>query len=180
MVNEDEIIKKILKGNPAEFSRLYDAYIDKIYRFVFFKTRHKETAEDLTSDIFIKALSKIQTFNPDKASFSVWLYRIARNTVIDHYRTRKVTLNIEDAWDIVSPDNVADQAHANLSLRQVEQYIQKLKPEQRDLVVLRVWGDLSYKEISEIMNKGENSLKIAFSRIMRTMRKDIGPIAMVT
>ncbi len=179
-MEEKEIIQSILSGNTTEFSRLYDAYIEKIYRFVYFKTRHKETSEDLTSDVFVKALSKIRSFNPEKASFSVWLYRIARNTIIDHYRTKKETVGIEDAWDLASIDNVADQAHASLSLKEVETYMRKLKPEQRDLVVLRVWQDLSYKEISEIMNKSENSLKVSFSRIIRSMRKEIGPMAIVT
>jgi RNA polymerase sigma-70 factor (ECF subfamily) len=174
MDNESQIIESIKNGNLNDFSLLYDAYLDKIYRYIFFKTRQKETAEDITSDVFIKALSKIRTFDSSKASFSVWIYRIARNSVIDHYRSRKETVNIEDAWDLASDDNVEKDVQTNLSLKQVEEYIKKLKPEQRDLVVLRVWQDLSYKEISEIMGKDENNLRVSFGRIVSTMKKELG------
>lgn len=179
-MNSDlEIIESIKNGNLNEFSRLYDAYIDKIYRYIFFKTRHRETAEDLTGDVFIKALSKIQTFDPAKASFSVWIYRIARNTVIDYYRSKKESADIEDAWDLASDEDVARTVQANLSLKQIEEYIQKLKPEQRDLVILRVWQDLSYKEISEIMGKDEGSLRVSFGRIVGGMKKEFGMGALI-
>lgn len=174
MDNDLEIIKSIKNGNLNDFGLLYDAYLPKIYRYVFFKTRQKETAEDITSDVFMKALSKIETFDSNKASFSVWIYRIARNSVIDYYRAKKETTDIEDAWDLASDEDVQKSVQANLSLKQIEEYIQKLKPEQRDLVILRVWQDLSYKEISEIMGKDEGSLRVSFGRIVGTMKKEIG------
>lgn len=174
MDNDLEIIELIQNGNLNEFSRLYDTYIGKIYRYVFFKTRHKETAEDITADVFTKALSNIERFDSKKASFSVWIYRIARNAVIDYYRTKKDVVNIEDAWNLASDEDIAKITQTNLSLRQIEEYVQKLKPEHRDLIVLRVWQDLSYKEIAEIVGKDEGSLRVSFGRIVNAMKKELG------
>ena len=85
-----------------DFGKLYDQHVKKIYEFIYFKTHHKETAEDLTSVTFMKALSNIESFDEKKASFKTWLYRIARNTVIDHYRMKRETADLEDAWDLRS------------------------------------------------------------------------------
>ena len=83
---EGEILREYQAGNLEHFGEIYDVYIKKIYNFIYYKTHHKETAEDLTSETFRKALSNIKSFDTHRA-FSSWLYRIAQNTVIDHYRT---------------------------------------------------------------------------------------------
>jgi len=106
MDNEKDIIVSCQQGDLEKFSWLYDKYIKKIYDFIYFKTTHKETAEDLTSQTFFKALEKIKTFNSDKGTFSAWLYQIARNTVIDHYRTMKKTVDIDDVWDMAEDQDI--------------------------------------------------------------------------
>lgn len=93
-------LKKCQKGELEAFGFLYDNYIKKIYDFIYYKTHHQETAEDLTNATFMKALENIRKFNLQEAYFPAWLYKIARNTVIDHYRTQKNHNNIDDAWDI--------------------------------------------------------------------------------
>ncbi|PIR75566.1 MAG: hypothetical protein CO030_02135 [Candidatus Magasanikbacteria bacterium CG_4_9_14_0_2_um_filter_42_11] len=77
-------------GDREAFGQLYDLYIKEIYRFVYYKTHQKETAADITADIFVKALHKIDTFDAMKGSFRTWLYTIARSAVIDHYRTKNM------------------------------------------------------------------------------------------
>ena len=99
-IDEKKIIKDCKKGDLEKFSGLYDVYIGKIYRFIFYKTSHKETAEDLTSETFTKALKSIEGFSANKGTFQAWLFRIARNTVIDFYRTKKDLKNIDDVWEL--------------------------------------------------------------------------------
>ena len=103
---ELKLINKCQAGEPEEFTQLYELYLKKIYGFVYFRTHHKETAEDLVSLIFMKALENINSYNFNKGTFSSWLYRIARNTVIDHYRTMKSASNIDDIWDLAGNDDV--------------------------------------------------------------------------
>ena len=157
-------IELFRKGNQEAFGKVYDYMVGKIYKFIYFKTYHKETAEDLTSQTFMKALNKIHLFNNKKGKFSSWIYRIARNQVIDYYRTRRHTVDIQDIWDIAGSENVEIDIQNKHQMEEVRDYLQQLKPEQRDIVIMRVWQELSYKEISEILGKTESSCKMVFSR----------------
>ena len=171
--SESQVIARIKNGELNQFGTLYDFYIKKIYNFVYYKTMHKETAEDLTSQTFFKALDNIQKFDETKGSFSSWLYRIARNTVIDYYRTKKSNTNIEDVWDLSGDDDIEKDIDAWQKLKQVQEYLQNLKADQREIVVMRLWDQLSYKEIAEITGKTIASCKMTFSRVMTKLREDM-------
>ena len=177
-INDRKTVKRCQKGNLDEFAKLYNKYIKKIYSFIYYKSCHKETAEDLTSQTFIKALEGIKTFNPDKGSFSSWLYRIARNNVIDYYRKKEHgTVDVYDFWGLSSDTNILYDIDVKEKLSQVENYLKKLKREQREVVMMRIWDGLPYKEISEIIGKSEASCKMTFSRTMAELRKEI-PLAL--
>jgi RNA polymerase sigma-70 factor (ECF subfamily) len=168
-----EIVRVCQKGDMSQFGELYDFYIRRIYDFIFYKILHKETAEDLTSQTFLKVVQHIHSFNSSQGSFSGWIFRIAHNTVIDHYRTKKESVGIDPEWDFASKENIEREFAAKEHLQGVFQYLQKLEPEQRDLIVMRIWNELSYKEISEITGKTEDALKMSFSRLMSKMRTDL-------
>lgn len=171
--DDHEIIERIQAGETDSFTQLYERYARAIYAFIFYKTHHRETAEDLTSQTFMKALNKIQTFVAEKGTFQAWLYQIARNGVYDHYRSFKKTSDIEDAWDISTGEDVAHDAAVRDQLSEVREAIQKLKPAQRDIVILRVWQGLSYEEIAEIVGKSAGACKMDFCRATRTLKKEI-------
>lgn len=173
MVNQEQLIKQCQAGNLDEFSGLYDEFFDKIYRFIYHKTYHRETAEDLTSQTFIKALEKINTFDFEKGMFSSWIYRIARNKVIDYYRTRKSEFNIDDVWNLGKDENMAGDLDNQDKLKQVSEYLKELNPEQREIVVMRIWDGLSHQEISEIIGKSEANCKMIFSRVMKKLREEV-------
>ncbi|MFH1822108.1 MAG: RNA polymerase sigma factor [Patescibacteria group bacterium] len=171
--NEANIIKQCQRGNLEKFGELYDQYIKKIYNFIFYKTGQKETAEDLTSHTFIKALENIGKYNSTKGSFSSWLYRIARNTVIDYYRTRKENFDITDFTNLSSDENLEDQTDLKQQLEKVQKYLLNLKAEQREIIIMRVWDGLSYEEISQITGKSQASCKMLFLRTINKLRKDL-------
>ena len=165
------------KGDTEAFGVLYDRYIDKIYRFVFYKTFVKEVAEDITSDVFHKALQKIASYDAGKGEFSAWLYRIARNSVIDHYRTQKTDVPLEDVFDVGFDERTPESLDAIASLDKVHAYLETLTAKQREIITLRVWEELSYKQIAAIVGGTEDSVKMAFSRSIRELREKCGPIS---
>lgn len=170
------VLEQCRQGDLSGFGRLYDFYIKKIYSFIYFKTHHKETAEDLTSKTFLKALNGISSFSSMQGSFSSWLYAIARNTVIDHYRTKKIEADIDDIWDLAGDEDVMRDLDAAQKIRIVEQYLAKLPARQREIVVMRVWQEMSYQEIAEALGQSEASCKMMYSRTMKVLRAEM-PLA---
>ena len=175
---ELELIALWKTGDRAAFGKLYDGYVRKIYDFIYYKTHHRETAQDLTADTFTKALAAAERFDPVRGTFQSWLYRIARNTVIDYYRTKKEVQDVDDVWDLSDDTNIAQDTQTRLKVEEVKNYLEKLKPDQRDIVIMRVWQDLSFREIAEIVGKSEAASKMAYSRAIRQLRKDM-PLALL-
>lgn len=179
-MTDEQLISACQRGDADSFGRLYDAYVRRIYDFVYYRTHHRETAEDLTSDVFLRAFAKIGDFDAAKGTFSAWLYRIARNRVIDHYRTAKPVDDIEDVWDLLrSGADVARDAEARERLRAVEGHLAALPAAQRDVVIMRAWDGLSYAEIAETLGKSESACKMSFSRAVAALRKHMPLAALI-
>lgn len=170
MEDELKIIKNCQAGRLSDFGLLYESYIKKIYGFIFYKVYNREIAQDLTSEAFLAALDKIKSFDPKKGKFSSWLYQIARNKVIDYYRMKKPRFLIDDAWNLKDDTDIQAGAEAKEKLEKVKAYLQKLSAEQREIIILRVWQDLPYKEIAEITGKSEGNCKVIFSRVVFALR----------
>jgi RNA polymerase sigma-70 factor (ECF subfamily) len=161
------------------FNELYDLYFTKIYNFIYFRTHHRETAEDLTSKTFIKAWENIHQFNEEKGAFSSWIYSIARNNVIDHYRKEKTTMDISQVLDLSSSENIEKDTDLKVQLDQVKEYIKDLPQEQQDIVIMRVWDDLPYKDIAQILKKSEASCKMSFYRTMQKIQEQFPVAALI-
>lgn len=173
---ELDAITRCQNGDPDAFAELYDMYIKRVYDFIYYRTSHKETAEDLTSVTFTKAFQHINTYQGKTGMFSSWLFRIARNTVIDHMRTKKATVDLEAAANAKARDDVAGEAEIKDRLNQVKAYLGKLSEDQREIVVMRLWDELSYAEIAALTGKTEGNCKVIFSRVMQKMQKELLPI----
>lgn len=159
--------------SQSEFSQLYDKYFPKIYRFVYYRVSHRETAEDLVSQIFTKALEKIDKFKDDQSRFSAWIYKIANNTVIDHYRTRRDYQDISEHTDLYHEENIIDKMDNKELLNKVARALSNLTPEQKNIVIMRVWDELSYEKIAEIVGKSTAACKMSFSRSVKYLRSTL-------
>lgn len=156
-------------SETSAFEELYRRHAESIYRFVRYRTNSNEDAEDITADIFIKAMAKIQQYNSEFA-FSTWLFSIARNTVIDFWRTQKAPLNIEHI-EQVADETMRHDEHLDARLR-VEDLMSRVSENDRTLIVLRFEDGLSYAEVSTITGRSEASLRKAFSRLKKALAID--------
>ena len=170
MQDDASLVAAYQSGSNAAFEELYARYFRDIYRFVYARTHHRETAEDIVSQTFLKALQGIQSFDSAKGSFAGWIYRIARNLVIDHYRSLRPDQSIEDAWDLQDDTDIPMDAHARLRIQSIRAALQKLKPDQRETVLLRVWHGRTFAEIAEILGSTEAACKMAYKRAVESVR----------
>ena len=167
MDNEVLHIQNCQLGQLDSFTMLYEKYIDEIYKFVYLKTYDREKCEDITSEVFIKALNSISTFKLGKwANFRAWLYKIAYNQVIDTFKKEKETTSFEDYIDTWMEDDLWKKIDDKEKLKQVFWFLGQQKQEHKDIVIMRVWSGMSYKEIAEITGKSEINCKKIFSRTM--------------
>lgn len=169
--SEKELILKFQSGDSGAFASLYDLYFDKIYRFIFYKVGHKENAEDLCSQTFTKAIENIKQLKTDQLYFSAWLYKIARNTVIDYHRSKKE--NLELAQDIYQENYMEEKISAKIDWEKISAKIENLPEEKKEMITMRLWDNLSYKEISQILGKSEASIKMSFSRTIKQLRESL-------
>lgn len=163
-------------GDRDAFTMLYERYIRRIYDFVYYRTHHRQTAEDITQQVFVSVLERIAAFNPGRGTFSAWLHGIARNAVIDHYRSHRVSLSIDDAWDLPDDTDVERDADTALRLREVRQVMRELTPKQREIVMLRLWHGYSFPEIAAIIGGTDDAAKMAFGRALKNIRSDLLPL----
>lgn len=125
----------------------------------------------------MKALEKLHLYKADKGEFSAWIYRIARNTLFDYFRTRKKEVDIDSVWDLSSREDLELDAENRDQWERLQPYLQELKPEHRDIVMMRIWDEMSYKEIAEVLGKNEAACKMTFSRTISRL-KEIMPAAL--
>lgn len=158
-------------GHLEDFDPLYLAHVDAVYRYLHRRTFQREVAEDLTSTVFLKALESIRSFDPKKGVFRAWLYRIARNSLIDFYRSHaRQTVSIENIWDLPSEDIATLAAEKSIDAEKLHEAMKILNADQREIVMLRIWEGLSYAEIAELTGKSEGNAKVIFSRSIADLR----------
>lgn len=181
-MSSNKVTEKLLlyqlytKEDPEAFAKLYDLYARRIYRFVFFKVANHEEAEDITSEVFLKAWHYINE-NKKIDSFSGLLYRLARNCIIDLYRSKsrqkEVSIdNFETPADIHDNGQWTEALGNKLEAEKIISALQKLKQEYREIVTLRYVDELEISEIAEITGRGKISVRVTLHRGLRKL-KDI-------
>jgi RNA polymerase sigma-70 factor (ECF subfamily) len=170
------------KGDAQAFGRLYDRYVTSIYRFVYVKISAKETAEDITSETFLRCWQHIQSRRRIQ-NLRAFLYQIARNLVIDHYRrmasqpeavTATVTFSedgassgIEAEWSDGNRGRVLMEARTDVAL--LMQQIARLKEDYQDVLQLRLIDGLGFGDIADILGKTPGNVRVIYHRAMKSL-----------
>jgi RNA polymerase sigma factor (sigma-70 family) len=155
------------------FARLYDENMSKVYRYIYYKVNNRQLAEDLTSEVFEKALVNFSKYNSEKAAFSTWIFTIARNTVIDHYRAQpKVHMvNIEDAAATPSKDpGPEEKAESSEEKQLLHQCIAKLPENEQEIVRLKFTMEMTNRDIAKVLGLTESNVGVMLYRIIKKLR----------
>ncbi|MCK4454187.1 sigma-70 family RNA polymerase sigma factor [Candidatus Parcubacteria bacterium] len=162
-------------NNQKKFSKIYDQYIDKIYRFVFLKVSSQETAEDLCSETFTRVWQSIdkgtKIENPQ-----AFIYQIARNLVTDHYRqnSKAKLVSIDNCKEIEdNQPNLEEKSLLMSDINRVKLALNNIKPEYQDIIICHYLDDLSIPEIAEIMNKPKNSIRVTLHRGLKALKREL-------
>ena len=170
---ENRWIKRAKAGHQNAFAQLYEKYVEAIYGFIFTRVEGNMVAEDLTSQVFLKAWESIGRFQEQGGSFRAWLFRIARNTIIDHYRTTKscdcLDLLLADEPD---PDgNVEAYFEVQLEEEELVEAIAQLTDEQRQAICLKFLAGLPNDEVARAMGKRTGAVRALQMRGLQTLAK---------
>lgn len=165
----------------SAFGDLYDLHVSKIYRFLYHKTFDVTVSEDLTQETFFKALRKIDSFHGEtEEEFSSWLYTIAYHVSIDHFRHTSDTDSLDESSEMVAESyDIGQNIDQKVKLASVMEYLNTLKTDQKELVIMRIWDDLSYAEISAITGKSVDACKKAISRLLMQIQSNVVSIALM-
>ena len=137
--------------------------------------RHRETAEDLAQQVFLRAWQAIPRYEQRGAPFKAWLYRMARNQVIDHFRTQRPTSDLEGI-EVAEPAEAEDRVLAAELHGRLRRALDRLTPDHREVLVLRFLMEKSAAEIGQIMNRKEVTVRGLQMRALRALRKEIAAI----
>ena len=156
-----------------QFGHIYDQYIDKIYRFVYLKVNSQEIAEDITSKVFLKGWETYKT-NLEIQNVGAFLYQIARNAVIDHYREKGRTkvVSTEISAQIAQPGkDLQEKAIINADFADVKVAIQGLKKDYQDIIIWHYVDDMPVPEIAKTLNKPAGTIRVMLHRGLKDLKK---------
>lgn len=171
------LIFRLQRKDPTAFAELYDYYLDKIYRFIYLKVATSEQAEDLTSEVFFKIWQYIN--REDKLEISnlnAFLYKTARNTVIDFYRdkSQKEVLPGGEAFEQIQEiyqQSLLVKIETDSTIALIDRALKQLKDEYREVIVLHFMEELSAGEIAKILGKSKGNVRILIHRSLKVLRE---------
>ena len=166
------LIERVRKGDQDAVRTLYERYFDRIYNYVYARLGRVEDAEDLAIDTMTRSLTRLDLFQDQGVAFSSWVYRIAHNATIDHYRRHgKVTLvSLENAPmpESADPSELAVEALSNQDLRAA---LRDLTDEQQQVLILRFFQDLSAAQVAGIMGKSVGAVQALQHRALGSLER---------
>ena len=173
----DRLVAEAQRGDPEAFGRIFDAYVGPIYRFIASRVRSPSDAEDLTQLVFVKALEALPRYEARGIPFGGWLFRLARNAIIDQIRTRRDHLSLVAAVTRET-DDAGPEAKAALKddLDRVAIALTELTDDQREVIELRFFAGLSVLETAVAMGRQEGTVRGLQFRAIAALRRSLGVV----
>ncbi|MFH1003265.1 MAG: sigma-70 family RNA polymerase sigma factor [Chloroflexota bacterium] len=172
MPDEESLVLRAQQRDEAAFSQLYETYFDKIYRYVALKIGDRVEAEDITQQVFLKALQSISSFRWKGVPFSAWLFRIAHNQLVDWLRKQgqRTSVPIDDI-PLTSDSDPQRAAELSLDIERLAVATRQLTRAQQEVISLRFAGELSVAEVAQAMGKSPGAVKALQHSAIANLRK---------
>lgn len=167
----DEQLIRAAQANPQAFDTLYRRYVERIYAYLYCFTYNTHEAEDMTSQTFLSAWKGLKHYH-EKGTFAAWLFHIARNKARDLHRHKHTQITLDDIGDLTVELDPAAGYEKEETLQRVILLIERLDPEQIDLLRLRFGAGLSYAEIGSILGRSTEATKMLFHRLFQKIRSE--------
>jgi len=158
-----------------KFSKIYDQYINKIYRFIFLKVNSQEIAQDLTSETFLRGWESFKEKNEEIENIQAFLYRIARNLVTDHYREKgKARVVSAEFAPIIDPrQNLEEKAMLTSDVNIIRLALVSLKEEYQDVIIWHYLDDLPVREVAKMMGRTEEATRVLLHRALKALKNKL-------
>ena len=171
--DEESLVRRAQQKDTEAFAQIYEAYFDRIYRYIAMRIRNEMEAEDMTQQVFMKMLQSISSYKNTGVPFSSWIYRIAHNQVVDLMRqqNKKATVDIEG---LPLPDMGMDpqqMMEQEVDVEELKKATCQLTASQQEVLSLRFAGELSIAQCAEIMGKSEGAIKALQHSAVLALRK---------
>lgn len=168
---EEKVVLGAIAGDASAFGVLYDRYQPAIYRFVALKVGRREDAEDITHQVFMRAWQRIAQYEGRGYPFSSWLYRIARNQIVDFYRAHREHTDLDEVEPILlTEDGTAESLDLKADVARVRAAMLELRADYQDVIVLRFIEERSLEEAAEALDRSVGATKVLQHRALRSLR----------
>ena len=171
---DDELVARSIKGDAEAFGDLYERYMLSIYRYMYARVGEVREAEDLTETVFIKVWQALPKFKLGKASFRTWLYRVAHNLLVDHFRTQKQELELPaDGFLEASSPLPEEQVIEMERSEYLGSIIRRLNPQYQQILTLRFINEMSHEETAQIMDRSKGAVRVLQHRALKALQEQL-------
>jgi len=173
-LQEDLLLERAQQFDPKALAKIFDAYYARIHGYIYRRIGSPSLAEDMAGEVFLRLLEAIKTQRGPRTNLLAWLYRVAHNLIVDHYRrqSKAATQSLED-WLVSVPDNLSDGVDLALTQEQLRIAVGRLTLDQQQVIVLKFVEGLSNAQVGMILGKPEGAIKSLQHRALAALRRQI-------
>jgi len=153
-----------------DLKEIYITYSDKIYRYLYWHLGDVYLAEDLTSEVFLKVFKNLRKFKDGYVQ--AWIYRIAKNLLIDHYRKKK-TKSLEELQEVAVDDQIIEKLSKDESAKKLREAVSKLPDNLKEVVILRFFEEMSASQVAEILDITDGNVRILQFRALKKLKEEL-------
>jgi RNA polymerase sigma-70 factor, ECF subfamily len=170
-----DLVARAQSGDRQAAGALYDHYADRVFRFVRARLSNQQDAEDVTQRVFLQMIQALPRYERRGTPFGAWLFRIARNAVIDHQRVQRTHEPIDELAETASGQRGPEEtAIARAEIDRVAAAMERLTDEQREVITLRFFADLSSHEVAAVLGRRDGAIRATQFRAVQALRRQLG------